>query len=75
MSTIETYSHHCATCKAETPHVAVYTRPARRAIRIGKLIVFFLSFAMAYPHILSPGGDAFAVSCTKCSARGTISYG
>jgi hypothetical protein len=75
MRSIETYSRHCATCNTETQHVAVLSRGKRRAMHVGKLIAFFLSFATAYPHILSSsGGDAFAVSCTKCNSRGTISY-
>ena len=75
MNTLETYSRHCARCNEETPHAAVRTLPMRTAIRIGKIIVFFLTFAVAFPHILASGGDEFAVTCTKCNSQATISQG
>ena len=74
MSAHKTYSRHCAKCSEETIHVSVHPRPLQIAIRTWKIIVFFASFAMLYPHTFSPD-DELMVKCTKCGTRGPTAYG
>ena len=69
-----TYSRHCTKCSEETAHVSVYPRPLQVAIRTWQIVVFFISFAMLYPHTFSPD-DELKVKCTKCGTRSTTSYG
>ena len=74
MSSDKSYHRLCAHCKKETPHVSVHPRPLRIALRTWQIVVFFISFAMVYPHTFSPD-DEFAAKCTKCGTLAHISYG
>jgi hypothetical protein len=73
MSSDKSYRHLCARCKKETPHVSAYPRPLQIALRTWQIAVFFITFAMVYPHTFSPD-DEFAAKCAECGARAGISY-
>jgi hypothetical protein len=73
MNANKSYRRHCTPCNEETVHVSVHPRPLQVAIRTWRIIVFFVSFAMLYPHTFSPD-DELMVKCMKCGARGTTSY-
>lgn len=70
----KTYLHHCIHCNGETPHVSAHSRPLRIALRTWQIAVFFISFAMVYPHTFTPD-DEFAAKCTKCGTKASISFG
>jgi len=74
MSSDKTYRHLCARCKKETPHVSAHPRPLQIALRTWQIVVFFISFAMVYPHTFSPD-DEFAAKCTECGTPASVSYG
>ncbi len=74
MSSDKTYRHHCTSCNRETAHVSVHPRPLRIALRTWQIAVFFLSFAMVYPHTFT-SDDGFAARCTECSTPADVSYG
>jgi hypothetical protein len=74
MSSDKTYHHLCARCKKETPHVSAYPRPLQIALRTWQIAVFFITFAMVYPHTFSPD-DEFAAKCTECGTPASVSYG
>jgi len=74
MSPIKSYRRPCTQCSEETVHVSVHPRPLQVAIRTWRIIVFFISFAMVYPHTFSPD-DELMVKCTQCGKRGPTSYG
>jgi hypothetical protein len=73
MNSVKTYSHYCSKCKGETLHVSAYPRPMQIALRTWQIVVFFVSFAMVYPHTFSTD-DEFAAKCTKCGAHANIAY-
>lgn len=75
MSAKKIYSHNCSMCNKETPHLSVLSGPVRIAVHVLKVTVFAISFGMAYPHIVAGDGDGFAVQCTECHTKSTISYG
>lgn len=74
MSSEKTYCHYCSKCKGETPHVSAYPRPMQVTLRTWQIVVFFVSFAMVYPHTFSTD-DEFAAKCTKCGMHASIAYG
>jgi hypothetical protein len=74
MSSDKSYRHLCARCKKETPHVSAYPRPLRIALRTWQITVFFITFAMVYPHTFSPD-DEFAAKCAECGTPAGVSYG
>lgn len=43
-------------------------------LRTWQIVVFFVSFAMVYPHTFSTD-DEFAAKCTKCGMHASIAYG
>jgi hypothetical protein len=73
MSTNRAYHRQCTKCGKETIHVSIHPRPLQVAIRTWKIIVFFVSFAMLYPHTFS-SDDELMVKCTKCDTYGPTSY-
>ena len=68
MSQAKTYSHYCNTCKEDTLHVPKYEKVAHIVIKTVKIIVFFVSFGMVYPHIFA-GDDEITVTCEKCGTK------
>ncbi len=74
MSSAKPYQHRCTLCNRETPHVSVHPRPLQVALRTWQIAVFFISFAMVYPHTFSPD-DEFAAKCAECGTRASVSYG
>ncbi len=74
MGSEKTYRHYCSTCKGETPHASAYPRPMRIALRTWQIVVFFVSFAMVYPHTFT-ADDEFKAKCMKCGQQANISYG
>jgi hypothetical protein len=73
MSAAKTYNRHCIKCNELTEHVSVYPRFLQIALRIGQIIVFFVSFAMVYPQTFTTD-DQFTAKCSKCGKRGAIAY-
>lgn len=74
MNSDKTYHRYCAQCDGETPHVSPYSRSIRIALRTWQIAVFFLSFAMLYPHTFTTD-DEFTAQCTKCGQKVQIPYG
>jgi hypothetical protein len=74
MSSVKTYRHYCSKCKGETPHVSAHPRPMQIALRTWQICIFFISFAMVYPHTFSTD-DEFAAKCTKSGFKVRIEYG
>jgi hypothetical protein len=68
MNAATTYNHYCSTCKEDTLHVPKYEKMANTVIKTAKIIVFFVSFGMAYPHIFA-GEDEITVKCEKCGTK------
>ncbi|MBA4421934.1 MAG: hypothetical protein C0390_02390 [Syntrophus sp. (in: bacteria)] len=73
MGSDKTYFHFCSKCNGETPYVSAYSRPMQIAFRTWKIVIFFLSFAMLYPHTFT-ADEEFTAKCTKCGRQANISY-
>ena len=43
----------CIKCDEDTPHVPSQRKFAQVAMKTVKIIVFFISFGMVYPHIFA----------------------
>ena len=50
MNPAKTVQNQCATCDNDTPHVSKFAKIAMKTV---KIIVFFISFGMVYPHIFT----------------------
>jgi hypothetical protein len=68
MSSATTYNHYCSTCKEDTVHIRNYEKLANAVIKTAKIIVFFVSFGMVYPHIFA-GDEEITVKCEKCGTK------
>lgn len=71
MSSAKTYSHYCCKCEEETLHVPNHEKAARTALKTVKIIVFFVSFGMVYPHIFTEENE-ITVKCEKCGTQVAI---
>jgi hypothetical protein len=71
MNSATTYNHYCSTCKEDTLHVPKYEKLANTVIKTAKIIVFFVSFGMVYPHIFA-GDEEITVKCEKCGTKVAI---
>jgi hypothetical protein len=71
MSSAKTYHRHCTKCEADTLHVPEHQGMAQVALKTAKIIVFFVSFGMVYPHIFSEE-DEITVTCEKCGTQAAI---
>jgi len=72
MSSARTYQRHCSTCDGETLHLPVHRRVGQAVINTSKIIIFFISFGMLCPHVLS-GDEGTMVTCEKCGTQVEIS--
>jgi hypothetical protein len=72
MSSATTYSRHCGKCNEDTPHVPVNKGIVHVAFKTVKIIIFFVSFGMVYPHTFAEDDDIM-VTCEKCGTNVTIS--
>ena len=71
MSSAKTYSHYCRKCEKDTLHVPKYEKIAQIVMKTVKIIVFFVSFGMVYPHIFA-GEEEITVKCEKCGTQVAI---
>jgi hypothetical protein len=71
MNSATTYNHYCCKCEQDTIHVPKSDKVGQTAMKIGKIIVFFISFGMVFPHIFA-GEDEITVKCEKCGTRSAI---
>ncbi len=53
MNSAKTDQHPCAPCGEDTPHAPSRPKFAQAAMKTVKLIVFFISFGMVYPHVFT----------------------
>jgi hypothetical protein len=72
MSSAKPYQHHCSKCDADTPHVPERQGAMNIAVKVGRIIVFFVSFGMLCPHIFTEE-DEIVVKCEKCGTQAAIS--
>jgi hypothetical protein len=72
MSSATTYRRQCGKCKEDTLHVPVNKGFVQVAMKIVKVIIFFVSFGMLYPHTFAEDDDIM-VTCEKCGTQVTIS--
>ena len=72
MSSATTYRRQCCKCNEDTLHVPVHKSLVQVAMKTVKIIIFFVSFGMVYPHTFSEEDDIM-VTCEKCGTQVTIS--
>jgi hypothetical protein len=72
MSPATTYRHHCCKCNEDTLHVPIKKKVLHVVIKTVKIIIFFVSFGMVYPHTFAEDDDIM-VTCEKCGTHVTIS--
>ncbi len=72
MSSAKTYKRHCSTCNEDTPHVSAHRGIMHVVVKTSKIIVFFVSFGMLFPHIFAEE-DEIMVRCEKCGTQVAIS--
>ena len=53
MNSAKINQNQCVSCADETPHVTSQPKSGHVAKKIMKIIVFFISFGMVYPHIFT----------------------
>ena len=75
MNASKTYRNYCSKCKEETPHIHALTLPLRVALRTWKMLIFFISFGLVYPHPLPSSDDTIKIKCSKCLTQSTIACG
>ncbi len=53
MNSAKTVQDNCVTCDADTTNAPSQRAFAKTAMKTLKIIVFFISFGMVYPHIFT----------------------
>ena len=72
MSSATTHRRQCGKCNEDTLHVPVTKSFAQVAVKTVKIIVFFVSFGMVYPHTFAEE-DEIMVTCEKCGTQVAMS--
>jgi|WetSurMetagenome_2_1015567.scaffolds.fasta_scaffold1188134_1 hypothetical protein len=73
MNLEQTYNCHCVKCDEDTLHNPVQEKLMRVTLRTMRIIIFFISFGMACPHVFTEG-DEVMVKCEKCGTRVVVSH-